>query len=263
MKELPMSSVDLVITSPPYFNVREYKGGEEGIGRPDDTLATWKNDMLTVLKECERVLAPGRLCVWNIGDIVSDEKRIPLGAILIMLGMEAGLEFRENIIWMKPEGASTSSRYGLFIQHPYPRYYNPNCITEYIIVFAKRGARVRTYAEKTKIDITKIPVDMKCDVWKINPVSNREDFNNEGVHHPAMFPMEIPKRLITVYSHPGETVLDPFLGSGTTMRMALELKRNCIGYEISEEYIEQFIKPKLGTDIMRLDGTKIEIIKRA
>jgi len=179
--------------------------------------------------------------------------------------IEEGFKYRDKIIWKKPKGyIRISRRSGVVIQHPYPMYFYPDNIYEEILIFQKGKF---DYSYLKKID-KKILKDSKIDVetfnreewhlsvWNITNVLPLEGRLEEGI---AAFPEEIPRRLIKLFSFVGETVLDPFLGSGTTMKVAMDLGRNSIGYEIDLE-LKPIILKKVGQTT--LAGDRINIILR-
>lgn len=160
---------------------------------------------------------------------------------------KAGFRFRDKIIWKKPNGYTRiSKRSGVVLQHPYPMYYYPDNILESIIIFQKGNFNYQSISQeirgKSKIDID----EFKRNKWFMNLWEMTNVLPNSRLEKGiAAFPEELPYRLIKLYSYIGETVLDPFVGSGTTMKVARNLRRNSVGYEILEE-LEKIIKEKLG-----------------
>jgi DNA modification methylase len=149
-----------------------------------------------------------------------------------------GWEFLEDIVWLKPEGAA-KNRNGGFYQHRQPVAYKPNVVNEYVFVFKKPSGAlidkiVRSYgsldAENSKV----VGEYERSNVWKINPKTNSK--------HPAPYPIELTDKLVQYYSFVGDTVIDPFFGSGTTGLSCKKLNRKCIGFEIHSEYIDMFRK---------------------
>jgi DNA modification methylase len=241
MDELGDGEVNLIVTSPPYWNAIDY---DVHTADKTDWFRTRKGteyetylDWLAVcFKECLRVLKPGGFCCVVIGTVLLDRKHYPLPHHFTALMERLGYEFHQDIVWYKVTGGV--KRAGVTIQHPYPGYYLPNIMTEYILIFKKPGPKI--YAGKTAQQKreTAIPIDdlfkkeLANNIWHIAPVPPRQ------YDHPCPFPEEIPYRLITLFSYPGDLVLDPFLGIGTTIKVAHHLGRRWVGYEIKPEYLE-------------------------
>jgi modification methylase len=243
MGEVVDESVQLVVTSPPYYNApfdypglfRDYEEFLELIHK--------------VSADLFRVLAPGRIACFVTDDILVKGEKFPVVADITRLMLDAGFRYRDRIVWVKPKGyVRISRRSGVVIQHPYPMYYYPDNIQESILIFQKGRfdySYLRELSSK-RLENSKIPIDKyngdgwHLTVWNITNVLPLGKRLEKGV---AAFPEEIPRRLIRLYSFQGETVLDPFLGSGTTMKVARELRRNSWGYEI-DAGLEKIIKQK-------------------
>ena len=156
----------------------------------------------------------------------------------------AGFQYREDIIWKKPAGVGANGssgagkRFGVFIQHPYPMYYFPNNTFEHILVFRKGKFDYKKISEDDKqeavFDLEEAKARWSSDVWEMHPETKNQ---YSGESHPAMFPEELPEAFIRLYTYPGEVVLDPFLGSGTTAKVAHALGRKSVGYEINPAYL--------------------------
>jgi len=260
MRELRDDSIALVITSPPYYNA------------PFDFPNLFKSydDFLNLLRrvgrELLRVLRPGRVAVFVTQDVRIDGRLYPIVADLInVMVHEVGFEYQEKIIWRKPEGyIRISRRSGVVIQHPYPMYYYPDNIYEEIVVFKKPGEFDRASVpeqvrERSRIDVSRFQGEKwYLSVWDIKNVLPHEKWSK----YTAAFPEELVERLIRLYSYWGETVLDPFLGTGTTCAVARRLGRNCIGYEIDLE-LREAIEERLGIRLGSLvESDKVEIIVR-
>ncbi|MBI5046977.1 site-specific DNA-methyltransferase [Candidatus Micrarchaeota archaeon] len=223
----------------PYFNVKNY--GTDNIGSINE-YETYLRAMRQVFSECYRVLEEGRYICVNISDIISGESKYPIPYHFVGILQRAGFQYREDIIWKKPSGLGSAKRFGTLIQNPYPMYYYPNNIYEHILVFRKEKFDYNSVDKEKKL-ASKIDIDYakkywNTDIWEMVPETRINS-------HPAMFPKKLPEALIQLYSFKGETILDPFLGSGTTIKAARTLDRNSIGYEINEEYLE-IIKQKTG-----------------
>lgn len=259
MRELSDSSVHLVVTSPPYFNApfdypELFQDYDEFLGLMRD-----------VAKELYRVLAQGRIACFVTQDVRVKGKLYPVPADIVKIMVEEGFNYRDRIIWRKPEGyIRISRRSGVQIQHPYPMYFYPDNIYEEILILQKgkyKYPKINPELEKSKIDMQEFNrKKWYTSVWDITNVLPLKGRIEEGI---AAFPEEIPYRLIKLFSYVGETVLDPFMGSGTTLKVALELGRRAVGYEIDLELLD-IVKKKLGIDQRKLLGpdSPFEIIIR-
>ncbi|MDO9541657.1 MAG: DNA methyltransferase [Kiritimatiellia bacterium] len=251
MDEIHDASVHLVITSPPYWQLKDY-GAQNQIGY-NDSYGAYIDNLNRVWKECFRVLHPGcRLCI-NIGDqfaravIYGRYKVIPIRTEIIRYCESMGLDYMGAIIWQKVTTCKTTGGATVMGSYPYPRNGIIKIDYEFILVFKKLGKEL------------KVSDDIK-EQSKLTNKEWNEYFNGHWYFpgekqnaHMAMFPVELPRRLIKMFSFIGETVLDPFLGSGTTSKAAIELGRNSIGYEINERYYDA-IKEKIGAESQSLPG---------
>ena len=236
MPELADASVDLVVTSPPYWLIKDYGStGQIGFGQ---SLHEYLRDLARVWTECRRVLHEGgRLCV-NIGDqfarasLFGRYHVIPLHAEITCQCAEAGFDCMGSIIWRKKTTLNTSGGAVVMGSYPYP----PNGVVEidfeYILLFRKPGTPRRPAAH------ARAAAALTRDEWKSWFSGHWEIGGARKKGHDAPFPEEIPRRLIRMFSFPGDLVLDPFLGTGTTARVALSLGRRAAGYEISREYLQ-------------------------
>lgn len=243
MVELPNESIHLIVTSPPYFNAPfDYKG-----------LFTNYEQYLGVIKrmaqESYRVLQNGRIFALNIDDMLVDGQKYPITADAIKILQNVGFRYRDKIIWKKPNGyLRISKRSGVLLQNPYPMYFYPDNLLESIVIFQKGKFDYRSIPkdvrEKSRIDKKEFQDNnWHRTIWEITNVLPGLKLER-GV---AAFPDELAYRLITLFSYVGETVLDPFLGSGTTMKVARKLNRNSIGYEIIRD-LENVIRKKINLD---------------
>jgi len=245
MGEIADESIHLVVTSPPYFNAPfDYKGYYKAYPNYLDMLKK-------VAKELYRVVAPGRIVALNIDDMLVDGKKYPIVADATKFFLEAGFDYRDRIIWKKPDGyLRISRRSGVLLQNPYPMYFYPDNLLESILIFQKGEFDYKSIPkeirEKSKIDIKELEKNSKDwykTLWEMTNVLPNSDLE-KGI---AAFPDELPRRLIILYSYVGETVLDPFVGSGTTMKVARSLNRNSTGIEINKKLVP-IIKKKVGFD---------------
>lgn len=245
MAETPSESVALVVTSPPYWHIKDY-GVPHQIGY-GQTLHEYLYDLSRVWRECWRVLMPGRRLCINIGDqfaravIYGQYKVIPLHAEIIAQCETIGFDYLGAIIWQKKTTMRPSGGAVVMGSFPYP----PNGIVEldyeYILLFRKPGKGASPSPEVREASA------LTTDEWKTFFSGHWQFAGERQAFHEAMFPEELPRRLIRMFSFVGETVLDPFVGSGTTLKAALELNRNAIGYEIQVDYLP-LIRQRLGMD---------------
>lgn len=253
------NSVHLVVTSPPYWQLKDY-GIENQIGYHED-YETYINNLNLVWKECYRVLDNGcRLCV-NIGDQFARAvyygryKVIPIRTEIIKFCESIGFDYMGAIIWQKQTTTNTTGGASLMGSFPTPRNGILSIDYEFILIFKKLGTPKVKVSKEIKEQSKLTTEEWKeyfAGHWNFNGV--RQD------GHIAMFPEELPKRLIKMFAFKGETVLDPFMGSGTTSLAAKNLERNSLGYEINPEFIE-IAKDKLNINQTDITGTKYEFIK--
>jgi len=241
MPELADASVDLVVTSPPYWCIKDYE--HEGQIGHNQTYEEYLADLRSVIAECHRVLRPGCRAAVNIGDQylrATEHGRYrvqPIPADLSVIGREIGFDFMGNIIWQKTSTTRTTGGGTWMGSVYYPKDGHVTYEHEYILLFRKRGRwRRPTPEQKAKSRLTQQQRSAWFrGMWRLKPEKQDE--------HVAMFPVELPRRLIKMYSFHGETVLDPFLGSGTTTLAAMMEGRDSVGYEINPEF-ESIIRAK-------------------
>ncbi len=240
LKKLPDNFFQLMITSPPYWNVRDY-GHKNQIGYYD-TLDEYLAKLKRIWREVTRTLLPDGKIALNIANIYyneSDEKRKTTANLSMLLWQQLNeiknLRFMGTIYWQK-----TTSRNGsvLFGSYPYPTNFMISNAVEPIHIFRKVGKRKvpKEIKEKSKVTIEEFR-KFRDAIWT--------DINGVEDKHCAAFPVKLPSRLIKMFSFYGDWVLDPFLGSGSTMKAAIELNRNCVGIELNPEYLDM-IKEKVG-----------------
>lgn len=260
MTEVEDNTVGLVVTSPPYWNIKDY--GVEGQVGYGQTLHEYLKALYGVWKECYRVLKPGRRFCLNIGDqfarsiIYGRYKVIPLHAEFISQCEDIGFDYMGSIIWQKKTTMNTTGGATVMGSYPYPPNGMVEIDYEFILIFKKPGNSEQISKEnKEKSALTK-------EEWKQNFYGHWYFGGARQIEHEAMFPDELPIRLIKMFTFVGDTVLDPFLGSGTTVKAAMYLNRDSIGYEINEKFLD-IIKDKIGLSEGLLNfTTDIEIIKR-
>lgn len=260
MIEVENNSIDLVVTSPPYWHIKDY--GVEGQIGYGQSLHEYLKDLYRVWKECYRVLKPGRRLCINIGDqfarsiIYGRYKVIPLHAEFIAQCENIGFDYMGSIIWQKKTTMNTTGGANVMGSYPYPPNGMVEIDYEFILIFKKPGKSPKVSKEiKEESKLTK-------EEWKEYFYGHWYFGGARQIEHEAMFPEELPKRLIKMYTFVGDTVLDPFLGSGTTVKVALEHHRNAVGYEINERFLD-IIKEKLGLKESLLQFSKnVQIIKR-
>jgi len=251
MKSVKNGSVHLIITSPPYFNAKEYSQW--------NSLNAYLEDMKKTFEECFRVLAPGRKFCLNISDLPQKGKNgvkwIPLGSELLRVCIDVGFELADRIIWFKTP--MKGFQYGSLPYPPSPLICDS---IEYIFVLRKPGKADYSHVSKERKEASRLRrseyAEYTKQIWSIRRVRLKDNING----HIAPFPEELPHRCIKLYSFVGETVLDPFGGRGTTTKMAIQNKRNSILYEIKKEYLK-YIKETIGLNQKRLfTDIRVEII---
>ncbi|MEA3401284.1 MAG: site-specific DNA-methyltransferase [Armatimonadota bacterium] len=228
MAALNRGSVQLIVTSPPYWDIKNYRNsGQIGLGQ---SYEEYTAELHLVAEECKRVLAPGRFLCWVIGTRVSHGqlKHIPSDCIEVF--GDHGYTLRKEFIWKKPKGTQGLWQRGTtqFLKdNPFPCQAAINIQHEFILVFQREGEFKPPRRSRLSEDFIK---RVAWSVWEL-PVSRTKG-------HPAPFPIQLPERLTHLFSYPGDTVLDPFAGTGATLIAARNAERIGVGYEISEEYCQ-------------------------
>lgn len=250
LSSLTGESIGLVITSPPYWNIKDY-GCKDQIGfnqSYEEYLFFLKNVWL----ECKRVLLPGCKLVINVGDQflrAKDNGGIyeikPIHADIIKNCQEIGFRFLGNIIWRKITNTKTTGGCTWMGSIYYPRDGYVTYEHEYIMIFKKQGKAPKPSEKAKKLSIIDKESRSKWfrGIWDDLPPAKQEG-------HCAMFPKELPVRIIRMFSFAGDTVLDPFVGSGSTMAAAEENYRNSIGIDINPEFIS-LVKKKVKNLIVK------------
>jgi DNA modification methylase len=235
--ETPSESIDLVFTSPPYFNARpeyaEYLSYEEYLLK-----------MKKIIHQCHRVLNEGRFFVLNVSPVLirrnsrsEASKRIAVPFDFHRLFVEEGFDFVDDIHWVKPEGAGWATGRGRrFSADRNPLQYKPVPVTEYVLVYRKKTDKlidwhIRKHPNQEIIQDSKIPDGYEVtNLWKIHPAYSKK--------HPAIFPLELAEKVINYYSFKNDVVLDPFAGSGTTGKAAIKNSRRFVLFEKDPEYFK-------------------------
>lgn len=233
LRDMDNNIIHLTWTSPPYFNAKEYSQWETY----EDYLDFLKN----VFTEVFRVTKEGRMCIVNLSPVIvpranrnSESKRVPIPFHFFSIMEQIGWKYLDDIIWVKPEGSSIN-RNGGFFQHRKPVAYKPNLVSEIIFVFQKPSnflidKVVRSYGGDILEESLVIGEYERSNVWYINPETKSK--------HLAPYPEKLSDNVVRYYSFVGDTVLDPFLGSGTTLLSCEKFNRNGIGFDIHDEYIK-------------------------
>jgi DNA modification methylase len=267
--EVADGEVSLIVTSPPYFNAP--------FDYPD--LFPSYEDYLGLIRyfasQSRRVLGRGRICAIVTDDMLVKERsgtrgrKYPLVADTTRIFLDEGFLYRDKITWVKPGGYTRiSRRSGVVLQHPYPMYFYPDNIQESILLFqngefdySHLKDAPKKILESSKIDTVALNKERwNLTVWNITNVLPIPGRVEEGI---AAFPEEIPRRLVKLFTMVGETVFDPFAGSGTTLRVARELGRKGIGYEMDLE-LKRVIRKKLeGQNLVIEEGEGAKRLRKS
>lgn len=242
MSHIPNESVHLIVTSPPYWQLKDY-GTDNQIGF-NDTYESYINNLNLVWKECHRILMPGcRLCI-NIGDQFARSayygryKVVPIHSEIIRFCETIGFDYMGSIVWQKPTSMHTTGGEKVMGSYPYPRGGIVKIDFEHILLFKKLG-KAPIPSRKSKEASALI-----MEEWN-EYFSSHWTFNGAKQNrHIAVFPEELPRRLIKMFSFVGDTICDPFMGSGTTALASANLERNSIGYELNKDF-RAFYKEKV------------------
>ena len=218
MTEIPDDCVALMVTSPPYNVGKDYDD--------DLTLGEYLDLLHRVLAETVRVLEPGGRVAVNVANL-GRKPYLPLNHHVAGILQDLGLLLRGEIVWQKARGAAGSCAWGSWRSAKNPTLRD---VHEYVIV-ASKGAYRRSRIGRDTITKDEF-MEATTSIWSIKPASAKR------IGHPAPFPVDLPKRLIELYTFEGDLVLDPFLGSGTTAVAAIETDRHFVGYDNDAAYLE-------------------------
>lgn len=245
LSRLPDSSVHLVVTSPPYVTTKFERGQEfdyDGFSR----------HFSIVCEQLFRVVIPGGRFALNVADIITKYRyhddatisRVPFGSDALQIAQNAGFRLLERFIWDK--GFTRNFGGPLLGSYPYPLSIFSQNYFEYIWVLQKPGKRRVTQEtrERSRISLSDWRVWTQ-QWWRVESIS--EKFKN----HPAVFPVEIPYRIIRMYSYVGDTVLDPYMGTGASMLAAHRCERRFVGFEI-DDACQQLVEERIAFDLRPL-----------
>jgi site-specific DNA-methyltransferase (adenine-specific) len=261
-QQVAENSVALVVTSPPYFVGKDYEA-DMGQGHVPATYLEYLDGLRDVFEACARALEPGGRMAINVANLGRKPYRSLAADIISILQDDLGLLLRGEIIWQKARGAGGSCAWGSFQSPANPVLRD---LTERVIIASKgRFDRALTRKQRAQRGLpSEVSVsvddflDATTDVWEIPSESAKR------VGHPAPFPVELPQRLIHLYTYKGDLVLDPFMGSGTTGVAAVRTDRYFVGFDIDESYLKKATrridKEKLrlsDRDQMRLPGVSL------
>jgi site-specific DNA-methyltransferase (adenine-specific) len=260
MQELSNRSVHLIITSPPYWQLKDY-GQENQIGF-HESYEEYINQLNLVWSECERVLHPGcRLCI-NIGDQFARSvyygryKVIPIRTEIIKFCEILGLDYMGAIIWQKVTTSNTTGGAAIMGSYPYPRNGILKLDYEFILIFKKQGNAPKPSPQQREA------AAMTNEEWNTYFSGHWYFSGAKQDRHLAMFPEELPRRLIKMFSFPLEIILDPFMGSGTTALAAKNLGRHSVGYEINPDFIP-IIQHKIESSTDLLNPFELSLEKQS
>jgi len=219
MQEIPDNSLHLMVTSPPYNVTKEYD--------EDLSLQEFLQLLRNVFTETYRVLVSGGRACINVANL-GRKPYIPLSDIISQMMIEIGYLMRGEIIWVKGAGSGVSMAWGSWLSASNPVLRDTH---EYILVFSKGSFSRSKLTKEDTINRDQF-MEWTKSVWTMNPESAKK------IGHPAPFPVELPYRLIQLYTYRGDIILDPFMGSGSTAIAALKADRKYIGYENNPDYVK-------------------------
>jgi DNA modification methylase len=233
LKTIGNETVHLTCTSPPYYNARSYSIWP--------TYDEYLQFLTNVFEQVLRVTKPGRMCVVNLSPVIQsresrshESKRLAIPFHFFPIMENMGWKYIDDIVWIKPEGAAIN-RNGGFYQHRKPVAYKPNIVSETIFIFQKPSdflidKVVRSYEGDVLEKSLVTGKYERSNIWKINPETTSK--------HLAPYPKELSDKIVKYYSYVGDLVLDPFMGSGTTAISCVDNKRDYLGIELHQEYVD-------------------------
>jgi DNA modification methylase len=236
LRNINDGDINMIFTSPPYYNAREYSDYT--------SYKKYLDEMKKVFIECQRVLEDGRFMLVNISPVITkrpgrefESIRYPIHFDYHKILEEAGFYFIDELIWIKPE-ASVPNRIGGYMQTMTPLGYKPNCITESVLVYRKNSdflldKNIEKYIKNGATKNNDNEID-KTNCWFISPKSSKK--------HPAIFPEELCEKVLKYYSYENDVILDPFAGSGTLGKVASKMNRIPVMCEQNVEYINHMKK---------------------
>ena len=224
MTAIPDQSIHLMVTSPPYNVGKSYD--------EDLSLGEYLGFLKKVWKEVFRVLVPGGRACINIANL-GRKPYIPLHALIIEDMLELGFLMRGEIIWDKAASASASTAWGSWCSASNPSLRD---VHEYILIFSKYTFQRKNIFKRENTITKEDFLTWTKSIWVFPAVSARQ------IGHPAPYPIDLPYRLIQLYTYKDEIVLDPFMGSGQTALAALKSSRQYVGYEVNAEYVQMALR---------------------
>src|SRR5919202_2354073 len=250
MAELKPNSVALVVTSPPYFAGKEYEAAL-GAGHIPATYLDYLGLLRDVFAECKRVLEPGGRIAVNVANLGRRPYR-SLAADVVEILQDLGLLLRGEVVWWKGRAAGGSCAWGTFQRPANPVLRD---VTERIVIASKGrfdralrpGKRLELGLPSTATISRDEFLEATTDLWEIPPESATR------VGHPAPFPVELPQRLIELYTYEDDVVLDPFMGSGTTAVAAVRTRRHYVGFDTDQSYVA-LARRRAADEVARQDG---------
>lgn len=238
MQSMPSNAVHFTFTSPPYYNAREYA--------QYPSYPAYLDFLERVFHEVHRITHDGRFLVVNTSPVIEPRESrqdssvrygIPFD-LHTRLTKDGLWEFFDDIVWVKPEG-SAKGRVAGFVTHRKPLMYRPNCVCEYLMVYRKSSDRlvdwnIHQYSPEQTQNSLVMPPFFTSNVWYLNPASDDV--------HDAVFPLELCQHVIPKYTWKGDVVFDPFMGTGTVARSAVQNQRYFLGAEMHRDYVDRFLK---------------------